>query len=288
MAFPLLPLLLGGALGVGGYQANKAATQGRQDAGFLGNLFGGTAFGQAMLGNQGVLPEQKMQQQGLDLRREELDLAQQVHALNAQTKAQQIDPQQKWHRENQRWTTEQTGKLRGEASGALASFNTLQDATKDIMQLTRGSTAVDTTAAITKLAKALDPESVVRSSETETIIESQSLPGHIKSAMNRMLAGEAADPELLRALQGTAATLYTNARERAQQQTRQYRNLALRSGLRPSDVFAGLGLNMGYQARPGGIPGAPAASAGPRQGPGAPIMHRPGEPLPEGIPDPWQ
>jgi len=153
----------------------------------------------------------------------------------------------------------------------LAGFAGVQGAVRDVMELTRGNSALQTEAAIIKLAKALDPGSVVRAGETAAIKATQSIPQYMATAMNQLLKGGAGDPELLKAIQATAADIYKTSVIPAQMQLQQFKELAqMYPNVRPEAIATGLGINWKYSPQVGGLSagGSPGETkpnpAGPR------------------------
>ena len=261
--------------------SHKSRNEGKQP-GFLGSLFEGTALGQAMVSNRGELPYQKLAEKQFQL--DEQQVYNQALAQNQEQARWEIEQRNLLGQptEAQKFARQGEQRLRQEYGAQLAGFDTLQGAVKDIFDLNRGSTAVQSTAAIVKLAKALDPESVVRESETGTIISSQSIPGQLTSLLNKALSGGAADEEILKAIQQTGLDLYRNAVGGAEATRQQYEELSRRQGLNPMNVTTGLGIDWGFNPQVGGIVSqaakAPAAAAPPSSNKG---------PLPEGIPEPF-
>ena len=276
---PILGALLGGGSLAGGMMSRKSEATG-EDAGLLGRLFP----------DQGVQARQaEREQQQLMGVRAAFDAQQQRDQIASQsavantpglmglTQRQQTPIIEQYERmsEATRGLGMQTNvdklkeiysvekDLNRRYRDELAGFAGVQGAIRDVMQLSKGTSALQTEASIIKLAKALDPASVVRGGETAVIKATQSIPQQLATAMNQLLKGGAGDPSLLRAIQATAADLYKTSVIPAQAQLEQFKELSrMYPGVRPEAIATGLGIDWKYSPQMGGIPAPGPANAG--------------------------
>jgi hypothetical protein len=100
-----------------------------------------------------------------------------------------------------------------------------------------GKTPSDDIALIFNYMKMLDPTSVVREGEFATAQQTGGIPSNVVNAYNRALSGNRLNDGQRANYLKTAASLHTNARERYDEITGQYRDYATEGGYDPEKTF---------------------------------------------------
>lgn len=137
------------------------------------------------------------------------------------------------------------GKLRGEFSGRIKEFGTVQDAYGRIVASVQNRVAnpqekspASDIALVFGYMKMLDPGSVVREGEYATAQNAAGIPERVRNYYNKAIDGEFLDPKQRDDMVATAGRLYKQARGTAMAEGKRYRDLASSYGLNPDRIVA--------------------------------------------------
>jgi len=148
-------------------------------------------------------------------------------------------------------------ELRDEYTKLTGDFRTVQDAYAKIQMA--GKTGQGDMALLYGYMKILDPGSVVRESEFATAARSGSLPQQIQGWATRVINGERLPDAVREGFKAEAANVYKAQSEGYANLQKQYRDLAIRRGVKPEDVV----IPFQYQAPTGGGGGGGATGRDP-------------------------
>lgn len=144
--------------------------------------------------------------------------------------------------------------MRNQYTGLSKDFTLIRDAYGRIQQSLSGTPAGDI-ALVFNYMKMLDPGSTVREGEFATAQNATGVPGQITNVFNQLLTGGRLNADQRTDFAGLAAKLLTAAQTQQAYTADQFRAIAKRTGLDPTNVV------VDFNAPPGAA-GAPAAAAG--------------------------
>ena len=144
-------------------------------------------------------------------------------------------------------------ELRDEYTKLTGDFRTVQDAFAKIQMA--GKTGQGDMALLYGYMKILDPGSVVRESEFATAARSGSLPQQIQGWATRVINGERLPDAVREGFKAEAQNVYQAQTKGYENLQKQYRDLALRRGVKPEDVV------IPFQYQPGGAAGGGGGGA---------------------------
>jgi len=192
-------------------------------AGVIPTEAAGSVFGAA-----NPPPITPVQQAGLDIEREKLDLMRQETAGRLEAMQQKIAaagaPDMK-----------DVAGLRKEYSGLSKPFIDVRDGYKRVLSAQPGPAGDQ--AMIFSFMKMLDPTSVVREGEQATVKNSAGVPERIRRAYNNAIRGDALTEAMRQDFTSQATKLYQEQFETQAQQAQGFVNIAQRFGMNPADVL---------------------------------------------------
>jgi len=173
-------------------------------------------------------PITPVQQAGLDIEREKLDLARQETAGRLQEMQVKIAaagaPDMK-----------DIAGLRKEYSGLSKPFIDVRDGYKRVLSAQPGPAGDQ--AMIFSFMKMLDPTSVVREGEQATVKNSAGIPERVRRAYNNAIRGDALTEAMRADFTSQATKLYQEQFETQAQQAQGFVNIAQRFGMNPADIL---------------------------------------------------
>jgi hypothetical protein len=126
--------------------------------------------------------------------------------------------------------------LRDEHKSLTGEFRNVQTAWTNIQQASKSNTGAGDMAMLYSFIKLLDPNTGVKDAEYQAAALSGSYGERIQGAFQRALTGERLPDSLRQAFVAEAKTLYTTQRRGYDHVSKQYRDMAVRHGLKPEDV----------------------------------------------------
>lgn len=147
-------------------------------------------------------------------------------------------------------------KVRKEFQGLTKDFREVRDAFTRIESSAKDPSAAGDLALIFNYMKVLDPGSVVRESEFATAQNSAGVPDRIRNLYNKVLNGQRLGIEQRKDFVNRGRQLYQGRLNQYQKTSKQFEQLAVRSGLNPENVVLDFGLPPETQAPLGAPQGA--------------------------------
>ena len=137
----------------------------------------------------------------------------------------------------------QEGALRDDAASALKPVSEFMAYSAQTLELIRTGDALGAQAALVKLAKVLDPESVAREGEVEVVRKGSGVMAALSNSLN-MAVGKGMTPESIAQFESTLAALTRPELERGQRIVQGIRDQAIRNNLDPAYALSASGVDL--------------------------------------------